>query len=169
MTRFATILLAVIIAGGVFSQNARADSGLSIVRAIIDGNKCQIFVSGGTRVDVVLAVIQGLGQAEIEAHEVQVGPFQKLPAGCVANGKQALTVYTEAAASDEQGTAFIGITPGVPFITVAAMTQHLNLRGMKDVRMVSEVTVLAQILPEVTDEADAPPSSPNGDDPPAKE
>ncbi len=153
--RFHLAFLALAILPGAVFNSALADPDLSMVRAIVSDGTCQVVASGRTRVDLVMAVRDGLEACDVSADGITVGPWLRLPPVEKKQRKQVITVCMGSSMDGGEKTGYIGVTPNTPFKLVAAITEQLKGCGLTDIRLLSDETIgtIMQVPRQVHDAA----------------
>lgn len=153
--KFHLAVLALAILPGAVFNSAWADPDLSMVRAIVSDGTCQVVASGRTRVDLVMAVMDGLEACDVSADGITVGAWLQLPPVENEQGGQVITVCTGSSMDGGDKTGYIGITPKTPFKLVAAITEQLKGCGLTDIRLLSDETIgtIMQVPSQVQDAA----------------
>ncbi|MCR9201745.1 MAG: hypothetical protein NXI04_24125 [Planctomycetaceae bacterium] len=132
----------------VVCHTAVADPDVSLVRACVCDGRAQVFAAGRTRVDLASALVDGLGDCDIIAGDITVGPWLTLPErNSPPAGKLVITVCVSGSFEGNDKTAYIGVTPKAPFKVVAAVAKRLRACGMTDVRLLSDKTVKSLLPP----------------------
>ncbi len=147
ITRLHLAFLALVISQGIFGHAVFADPDLSVVRAVIDSDTSHVAAAGRTRVDLVAAVVRGLKDCQVSADDIAVGPWLRLPKQDSQKPTHlAITVCVGDGVEGGENTAYIGVTPKAPFKIVAAVAEQLHSRGLADVRLLSEKTLVSEIM-----------------------
>jgi len=160
MTRRWCAFILLCVSHGTCFSSAVADPDHSIVRAVIDSGKAQVFAGGYTRFDLVGAMYDGLRECDIVASGITVGPWNQLPphkadkadVADKAEGADRFAVTLLVSNVSERGkkTAYVGVTPDASFEVIAAIARRLKTCGVTDVRLCSDKTMQSQVLPGLT-------------------
>ena len=120
-----------------------ADPDLSLVRVEVGTETATVSVSGGTRIDIVHAVVQELKDTKRSCSSVTVVDFLRLPENKATTArKPTLTVCVGDSLDGGKTTAYIAISPDVPFDVVFDVSEGLGRCGFDDVRLLSEAMLV---------------------------
>lgn len=147
MSRLIPIVTAILLSS-VICSTAHADPDRTLVRIAIADKSSTVTVSGGSRFNVVQAVMQALKKSNRSCTTVSVGTFLQLPAIQPQKSKSPLlTVCLGDQMDGGKSRVYIATSADVPFDVICDVSEGLRKIGYDDVRLLSQEYLLL-CLPE---------------------
>lgn len=135
-----TLMVAAVLAGSAYCSLAFADPIHSCVRISPEKESTSVSVLGGTRIEIVEAVVRGLGNCERPVERMTVGSWEKFPATVQSGSADNphLTVWVVDVLENGEKTVCLATTPGHPFPMVWAIAAELRRCGYTNIRLTAD-------------------------------